>query len=175
MAGLAPIFTTIMPAISAASTVFGAISRSNSQSRVGLDQQQAMNYNAAIAQQNAAAARSAAAADAQTQMRINAARYGRLSTQILKQGVELEGTPLLLLDEEIAQGALEAEKIKAKGENAARNYQNQANNFTYQGEQAVRSSETQAGTTLLTGLVDAGGTYVNQQMRIDQNYRPYRG
>ena len=53
-----------MPFISAASTIFGVVSGAMARSESGRAQQDAANYNAAVAMQNAQAARDAAAADA---------------------------------------------------------------------------------------------------------------
>jgi hypothetical protein len=163
-----------MPFISAASTIFGVVSGAMARSESGRAQQDAANYNAAVAMQNAQAARDAAAADADTQRRLNASRLGKLTTGILKQGVELEGTPLLLLDEEVGQGALEVAKIQQKGAINAANYTNQANQQTFAGQQARSSADTMAGSTLLTGLVGAGGTLTDQLTRSNNNYRPVR-
>lgn len=123
-----------------------------SQSQAGEQAAQAAEYNAQVAQINAQNALNAAAADRAQQDRVNRGKEGKLTTQILKQGVELQGTPILLLGEEAMQGSLESQKITYKGQLQANTYLNQAAMYRYQADQARSAGDSKAFGTLLTGL-----------------------
>lgn len=116
-------------------------------------QARAYEYNAAVSRNNAIAARQAALAEAQQQDRLNSARLGKLTTQIIKQGVALEGTPLLILDEEFEQGELESKKKIYTGEIQATNYQNDSNLQRFYASQARAAGESQASQSMLGGVI----------------------
>lgn len=112
----------------------------------------AYEYNAAVARNNAIAARDAANAEAEQVERQNKLRLGKLQTDIIKQGVALEGTPLLILDEEYEQGQLERSKEVYKGEVKARNYENDANLNMLYADSARQAGANKAGASLLGGV-----------------------
>ena len=66
--------------------------------------------------------------------------------------LELEGTPLLVLNEEVTQGALESDKILHRGKVQAAQYTNQATMDRYQGDVALSASQSQSQGTLLGGI-----------------------
>ena len=78
-------------------------------------QARAMEYNASLARVNAQRLQAATDVDAAQQKRLNLARLGAMRANILKSGVVLSGTPLLLLGEEAEQGELERLRILSEG------------------------------------------------------------
>ena len=97
-----------------------------------------------------------ARADKEQQDRKNRMHLSSVESKYLNSGIELEGTPLAILSEDAAQGALESEKILAKGKNQARNYMNQAQMYNYQAE--VAKASDRSGSTILGGIIGTVGT-----------------
>ncbi len=147
----------ILPMFQAVGTIFSAFSQSSASSNAGAQQQQAAEYNAAVARNNAIAARQAAEADALTQDTLNNQKMGTMEAQLAKSGVAFEGTPLMLLANEAGQGSLEKAKIKQRGEVQARNYEAQAAQDQYAGQQAAAAGNSKSGSTLLTGVLSGVG------------------
>jgi len=116
-----------VPILSAVSTVVGSVMQSGQQQASAQAQANASYYNAAVAQQNANAAMQAAQANKLQQDRENRARLETVRSKYLGSGIELEGTPLMVLWEETSQMALESDKILHQGKVQSANYQNQAN------------------------------------------------
>lgn len=141
-------------AFGAVTSMAGGMQQANAASAEGEAQAAAYNYNAQIAENNAIAARQAALADSKQQHRVNAARHGKMVTQIIKQGVALgTGTPLLILSEDAAQGELEKQKILQKGELQAQNYRNEATLQRFYGEQAQAAAENKANAAMTGGIL----------------------
>ncbi len=136
--------------------VMQASSQASAAQAAGEQQRQAAEYNAAVARNNAIAVRQAAEADAAQQASMNNQKMGTMEAQLAKSGVAFEGTPLMLLANETAQGSLEKAKILHRGEVQARNYEAQAAQDQYQGEQAAAAGSSKSNSTLLTGLLGAG-------------------
>jgi hypothetical protein len=154
MAGVA----AILPIFQAVGTIFGAVMQSNAASNAGQAQADAANYNAAVARNNAIAAQQAAAADARQQELLNNQRLGTMEAQIAKSGVVFEGTPLMLLQDETAQGSLQKQKILHRGQVEANQFQSQATMDEFSGRQAKAAGSSRAGSTLLTGVI-SGADY----------------
>lgn len=144
-----------VPIISAIGSVVGAVVQSGQQQAAAQAQANANYYNAAVAQQNANAAMQAAYADKQQQDRKNRSQLESIRSKYLKSGIELEGTPLLVMQEENSQMALESDKILQKGRVQWANYMNEANMQTYQGDVATSMGNSQASGTLLGGVFSA--------------------
>jgi hypothetical protein len=145
----------IVPIISAVSTVVGSFAQAGQQQASAQAQANAANYNAAVAQQNANASYQAALADKQQQDRENRSRLETVRSKYLASGVTLEGTPLMVLDEEVTQNALESDKILHRGEVQRASYMNQANLQKYQGDTALSVGSSQASSTILGGVFGA--------------------
>ncbi len=153
---LAPVATSAVgAAVSASSSVASGQMQANAAMANAQSQKQAYEYNAQVAKQNAVASLQAADADAMQQARVNSLRHGKLITQVMAQGVQMTGTPLLILDEDTAQGKLEEEKIKHKGLVEATNYGNQATLQRYYGQQAEVSGVNQANAAIYQGQAGA--------------------
>lgn len=133
-------------------SVFSAFSGAGSAAAAGQAQQNAANYNAAVANNNAIAAQQAAAANAQQQARINSARQAKLESGLLASGVTMEGTPLLLVTEEAAQNELERQKILHQGQVQAANYQNQATLDQYNGSVAAAAGQNKSSSMITSGI-----------------------
>lgn len=141
-----------VPLMSMAGSIGGAMMQSSSQQAAGQAQAQASYFNAAVAQQNAIAARQAAAVEAAQQARKNRASLEQVRSKYLMSGIDLEGTPMMVLDEETRNMALDVDLIRHKGEVQATNYTNQAIMDTYQGQSTMAAANNQAQGTLLGGM-----------------------
>ena len=146
---------TFIPIISSVATMASSFMQAGYQASAGAAQAQASYYNAAVAQNNANASLQAAYANKQQQDRENRARLEYVRSKYLSSGVELEGTPLLVMWEQTSQMALDSEKIMSQGKNQYTNFMNQANSDIYQGNVSLASSEAQSTGTILGGV--AGG------------------
>ncbi len=98
-----------LPFIAAAFNVVGALSSANAERK-------AQNFNAAVAERNATVARSSAAADAATQDREARRRIGAARAAYGAAGVQLEGSPLDVVEDSAAQAELDKMNILYKGE-----------------------------------------------------------
>lgn len=117
------------------------------------------DYNAAIMEQNAIAAKNKAAYD-ETMHRERVRKL--LSTQkaqLGRSGISLEGSPLLILEETVAQGELDALAIRYGGDIEASRSRSAANLSRMQGKSAITSGYVQAGSTLLSGGSRAYSNY----------------
>ena len=141
-----------VPIFSAIATIAGSVMQAGQQSASAQAQSNAAYYNAAVAQNNANAAMQAAYADKQQQDRQNRAHLEVVRSKYLNSGIELEGTPLLVLSQEASQGGLESEKILQKGRIQQANYTNQAALDRYQGDTALSMGQSQSSGTLLGGI-----------------------
>lgn len=141
------------------SSIVGGSASANAAQAQAQAQAQAYQYNAQVADNNAIAARDAAQADVKQQNRVNSLKHGKLITQAIAQGVELSGTPLMIMDEDTAQGALESKKIGYKGEIQARNFQNQATMQRYYADSAIAAGDNQANAARSSGLLGAFGSF----------------
>lgn len=142
----------VVPILSAVSTIAGSVMQAGQQQAAAQAQANASYYNAAVAQQNANAAMQAAQADKQQQDRENRAKLESVRSKYLGSGIELEGTPLMVLWEETSQMALESDKILHQGKVKQAQYMNQANMDRYQGDVALSAGSQQASGTLLGGI-----------------------
>lgn len=141
-----------VPIISAVATVAGSVMQSGQQAAAGQAQANAAYYNASVAQNNANAAMQAAYANKMQQDRKNRASLESVRSKYLNSGVELEGTPLLVLMEETSQNALTSDKILHQGKVQAANFTNEATMSRYQGDTALAASQSQSQGTLLGGV-----------------------
>jgi len=144
-------------AIGAAVSTYGAVS-------AGQQQQEAADYNAKVARNQATAAREAAAvaeADerAQTQRTLSATR-ARAAASGLDPN---EGSSLLAEMETASIGELNARRIRWAGQNQIAGYQAEAQLQAFQGRQFARTGYLTGGTNLLTGTANALSIYAKSQ------------
>jgi hypothetical protein len=157
---IAGIIGAVAAVIGAGVSTYGAIS-------AGQQQQEAADYNARVARNQAAAAREAAAvaeADerAQTQRTLAATR-ARAAASGLDPN---EGSSLLAEMETASIGELNARRIHWAGANQIGGYQSEAQLQAFQGAQYRRAGYLTGNTTLLTGaarVADIYATYSSRQ------------
>jgi hypothetical protein len=126
----------------------------------GEAQADAAKMNKKIAEQNAAAARDAANAEADNRRR----RYDKiLASQRARYGasgvIANEGTPLLVQLESEDEAALDVARTRYAGMIGAQGYQQEARIAQLQGTQARRAGRIAAGTSLLQGLSATASAY----------------
>jgi len=142
----------IFPIISAIGSIAGGFAQAGQQQAAAQAQANAAYYNAAVAQNNANAALQAAQANKATQDRKNRSSLERVRSKYLGSGIELEGTPLLVLMEETSQMALESDRILHEGRVQQTNFMNQANLDRFKGDSALAAGEAKSSGTLLGGI-----------------------
>ncbi len=147
-----------VPILSAVSSVVGGIMQAGQQEAAAQAQANAAYYNASVAQQNANAAQQAAYANKLDQDRKNRAQLEQVRSKYLASGVQLEGTPLMVLSEDATQMALESDRILHQGQVQAANYLNQANISKYQGDTALAAGQSQSSGTLMGGILGGVST-----------------
>jgi hypothetical protein len=125
----------------------------------GVQQSNAADYNAAVAEQDALAAndRAKSEEDAHREsirriLATQRALYG-------KSGLSMEGSPLLVMEDTAAQGELDALTIRYGGDIAAAKGRSSANLSRMQGGAAKTASYFQAGSTLLSGASSGAFSY----------------
>lgn len=144
---------TIIAGISAASGILGAVGSL----QAGSAQSAALERNAEIDRQNAAQAMTAAEADVARQQDADRRRRATAFNAAAGSGVDpTGGSPLELMADMAAQGALDQEITRWRGRTRADAYLTQAGNDLAAADQASTASYLSAGSTLLT---TAGRTY----------------
>ncbi len=134
-------------AAAAAATVSaaGSLSAASAQSK-------AARFNAKVADQNAAAARKQAEADAARQQRLIDRQLAKRRTAFGASGTTLEGSPLDLLEDVAAEGQLDVLGIRQQGLAQAREFNISASQSRARGRAARSQGFFQAGSTLLSGV-----------------------
>jgi hypothetical protein len=148
--------TTTYLAIAAAVAAAGAATYSaDAQRRAGNQQ---ADYNAAVAEEDAKAAKAKAEYDEKAH-RENVRKI--LATQRAlygKSGVSMEGSPLLVMEDTQKQGELDALAIRYGGDVASARSRSEANLARMTGRNnayAAKGGYIQAGSTLLSGAESA--------------------
>ncbi|OGP65584.1 MAG: hypothetical protein A3K22_03505 [Deltaproteobacteria bacterium RBG_16_42_7] len=127
----------------------------------GQQQKKAYKANAAILEQDALAEKQKAEYEEGAHRNRIRQILSRQKALYGKSGVQMEGSPLLVMEDTAAQGEMDALAIRYGGDVAAARTRSEANLMRMQGRTAGRLGTIKAGTTLLQG---AG-----------QSYRTYRG
>lgn len=107
----------------------------------------AANYNAAVARNNAASARDQADADARRQRILGEKALGGIRAAAGASGITMEGSPLDVLGESAANAELDVLSIKYKGELRAMGHESDAT-----------LDAAKASNTRTTGYLAAAGT-----------------
>lgn len=121
----------------------------------GYKQKQALEYNAKLAEQSAEQAKVKAAYD-EAAHRENVAKF--ISSQRAeygKSGVEMSGSPLLVIKDTIAKSELDALAIRYGGEIEARQLRSKGAGLRAEGQTARTAGYLGAGSSLLTGAGNA--------------------
>ena len=115
----------------------------------------AATYNAQIAERNAIIARQQAAADEQRQRRMGVLRLGAARAAYGEAGVELEGSPLDILEQSAAQEELDALTIRYKGELRGMGAESEAALNRAQAPSLLTQGYMKAGSAVLLGGAQA--------------------
>jgi type IV secretory pathway VirJ component len=114
-------------------------------------EQKMADYNADVAAQNAQMAEDKAAYDAKMHNREVRRVLANQRSLYGKSGLSEEGSPLLVMEDSLKQGAMDALAIRYGGDVEASKQRSQANLFRMQGKNIMTSGAINAGTTLLSG------------------------
>lgn len=148
------------PAILAIAAVASTAISAYSQYEQGRAQKSAYRANAKIAESEAVAAREKAILDEQQSRQRTKRLMGTQRSLYAKAGVDLSsGSPLLMLSATAAEGEEEAQVIRAGGDVEEYRARSQAGLNRYYGRMASAAGTIGAGTTLLSGLGQAGTMY----------------
>ena len=125
----------------------------------GQEQKKAYEANAEIAKADAAATEQKTQYD-ETAHRENVKRIlSRQRALYGSSGVEMQGSPLLVMQDTAAQGEMDALAIRYGGDVEAARKRSEANVMKMQGKSAERLGMIGAGTTLLSGAGQIGRMY----------------
>lgn len=139
----------VMTIVSLAFSAMSAISQ-------GRQQKNAADYNAAVANNNAIAARQQAAANAQAQARESRRRIGTARAGYGASGVALEGSPLDIIEQSAMEAELDRQNILYAGDLKAQGYESTATLERSKGKNAMSSAYFKAGSSLLSSASSYG-------------------
>ena len=161
MAFSAATWMTIGAVTSMAGTGLSVIS----QAQQGKEQQRWSEYNAAIAERDATAAKAVAEHEASQKRRDTERILGRQRALYGKAGVTMEGSPLELMAETAAEGELDALMIERTGKLRGQRYGEEATLSRMRGASSRRAGYWGAGTTLLTGAGRGASSYGSYKLK----------
>ena len=121
----------------------------------GQAQQQAADFNASIAQQNAGVARQQAAEQAQQQDIVNKQRIGSIIAAQGASGGDMSGSALDVVGNVAQQGKLATQQALYEGELSARGYSNTAAGQKFIGQQDASAGKWHAAGALIQGASQA--------------------
>ena len=134
----------VLTAVGTAVSAVGAIQQGNAAKKAGA-------FNAAVAENNAIAARQTAKANADREERLGRKRMGSLSANIGASGITKEGTALDVMEDLSKENALAVLDIIHAGELDALGFANNANIARMSGDAAQTTGFLKAGGALLLG------------------------
>lgn len=141
-------------ALAVAATAMTAIG----QVRQGQAAKAAADYNAQVANNNAAVAEQQAQSQAMVQGRRASMQNGALLANMAANGVDAtEGSPLDILSQSAANAEMDRQNIVYNGRVKAQSLRNQAQLDTFQGETAQTNGWMSAASTVLSGGSKAYG------------------
>jgi purine-nucleoside phosphorylase len=142
----------VIYAMSAAAAVSAAASVYS-----GYQQSQANKYNAEVAQQNAEQARLDGMAAADQQRRDNQRKFGASQAAYGASGVDMEGSPLSVMDDQFNEGTLSVLMQQHNAETKQNYYRNQSTGSQFAASQALAGGFVQGGAALIGGGAKAYG------------------
>jgi hypothetical protein len=175
--------TEVLAIASAATAASGALAAGQAQSRAYSNQGAALNYNATIQRQNAAATYSQTNAAEDQQRAQTKRQLGRQAAAIGQSGVDpASGTSLLVAQDSATQGELDALTTRYKGDLVARGYTNQADLDAAQATEASSNASTARNSSYLLAagnILQGAGSYYASTSKLDYLKRygqtPYGG
>ncbi len=138
--------------IAAVTSVVGGVTQYFSSQRQAKAARQQAEEQARAAAANAAAAKAAAGYEEYQHRYRTKYLLGEQKAKFGKAGVVMEGTPLSIMEETAYQAELDAMAIKYRGDVAYQRNMQQAQAYRSAGQSTAAAYESQAGTSLLTGL-----------------------
>ena len=153
----------VLPLIALGVGLAGTTLSSVGQIQAGRAQKAGYDYNAKVNEADAVAARASAAREEEVHREKLKRLMGTQKAVFGAAGVEMEGSPLLILMNTAAEGEREAEFIKYGGEVEATKSLNEARLNRLYGRTVAKSGIIGGASTFLTGLGQAGLTFA--QMR----------
>jgi len=123
-------------------------------------QNQIARYNAQQAENQAAYARQAAAAEESRFRRQSAKELGAIRAQYGAAGVEIEGSPLDVLQESATMAELDALTIRHRGDVQAQGYLNTAALDRHKGQSALASGRATASSARTLGILRGVTSFV---------------
>jgi hypothetical protein len=133
----------------------GGILSAYGQVKAGEGAQRAYEFNANQADQNARQAELIAAQEERQTRIIGKKAIGSMVAAYGASGVSLEGSPMDVLAESLAQTELDALNVRYSGQSKAINLRNEARINRYQGSQAKASGYYGAAATLMSSYANA--------------------
>lgn len=146
----------------AAAVVGGGMLSAYGQMQMGAAGKQAAEYNARIAEQNAVLARQQAAEDERKFRSAMRTHIGDQRAAIGASGIQLEGSPMEVLQDTAARAEEDALNIRRQGDLKAYGFQSEAALQRYQGEAGMTGAMFGAAGTLLSA---AGNAYSKMPVR----------
>ena len=146
--------------LSAVGSAVGAIS----QIQQGEEQQKWSEYNAAIAERDAEAARQSAEYEAGLKRKEKEKTLARQRALYSKAGVTLEGSPLEMMAGTASEYEMDALMIERGGKLESQRYRSEAKLSRMKGSAARRAGYYGAGSTLLTGMGKIGTAYGQRKL-----------
>lgn len=140
---------TTLGTLGTAFSVLGALNQ-------GQQAKSAAEYNAAVANNNAIAAKQQAEAKAAAQQRKARLQIGSIRAGYGASGVGLEGTPMDVLEQSASMAELDRQNILYGGTLESQGYQATAGLELMRGDAAETGSYFSAGSALLSGAAKAG-------------------
>lgn len=165
---MGPEIAIIATVASSAISAVGAIQQ-------GSAQKAAADYNAAVARNNAIAARQQASAEAERQERQMRLRRGANIAKAAASGVALEGSVLDLFEDNAIEEEIDRLSIFYQGEINANNFEANATLDDMRGQAAKQASYFSAAGTLLGGTAKAAGIYADNFTPTSEPPRLYTG
>jgi len=150
-----PVSPTVLLYMALASTAVAA----GSAVYQGQQANKTAKYNAQVSEQNAIAAQQKAAYDEKLHRERVRKLLSSQKAAYGKSGVDMAGSPLLVLQETVEQGELDALAIRYGGSIEASRNRSAATLARMEGRAARTSSYAQAGSTLLSGGSQAADRY----------------
>ena len=131
---------------------------------------EAASYNKKVARNQAQASRDAARVAGEIRQREIQRILGSQQARLGASGViPSEGSPLIVQMESASQGELDLARIRYQGETQGRGYESAAILQGFYSKQARTAGQVGAGSSLLTGVGQAGSSYAYSQRRSTYN------
>jgi len=145
-----------MASVAIAAMVAGTATSAIGQSQAGKSAQEAAEFNARVARNEAVATRQKARFDQVRQAKEGSRIKGAMAARAAKSGARTDvGAPVLAAAEQAAELELDNLLIGFEGETKAKKHESQARLDKFGGKVARQASKIKAGTTVLKGFSTA--------------------